>query len=97
MATLIGDFSADAAVGFAVDAVAVQAITSAASGSAYFSFLRRERFTCGSPLCRCGTMPGRLDDERPGELVAGGDGSGGRCGRGSRGRTALELVEPALP
>jgi hypothetical protein len=34
-----------AAVGFAVVAVAVQAITSAASGSAYFSFRKRERFT----------------------------------------------------
>jgi hypothetical protein len=46
MAILIGVPAADA-VGFAVVAVAVMAITIAASGSAYFSFRKREDFTFG--------------------------------------------------
>ena len=59
MAILIGVPAAEA-VGFAVVAVAVQAITNAASGSAYFSFRKRERFTFGFSFVSVGTMPGRF-------------------------------------
>src|SRR3954471_22373475 len=87
MAILIGVPAAEA-VGFAVDATAVKAITIAASGSAYFSFLKRERFTCGTPLCRWARCLADWTSGREGELVAGG--------RGSR-WTALQIAEAALP
>src|ERR1700712_3118819 len=87
MAILIGVPAAEA-VGFAVDATAVKAITIAASGSAYFSFLRRDRFTGGSPLCGWARCLADWTSEGGGELVAGGGGSG---------RAALEIAEAALP
>src|SRR5437870_2674467 len=76
MAILIGVPAADA-VGFAVDAVAVQAATSATSGSAYLSFRKRERFTCGFSFVSGARCLAGWTSRGKGELVAGGGHGGG--------------------